>query len=176
MVPFAGWELPVQFEGLMAEHRAVRERCGMFDISHMGVLTLSGPGVKDKLQGLVPSDLQRIGPGEAQYTVLLNEAGGIRDDLIIYDRTDSEVVVVINAACAESDTAWIKQQLEPQGISVSDRKAGGVLLALQGPRPWAGWSSSAARAWRACRARSPRPSINGDTVFAARTGYTGEDG
>ena len=74
-----------------------------------------------------------MAPGEAQYTVLLNEAGGIRDDLIIYDRTDSEVVVVINAACADSDTAWIKQQLEPQGISVSDRKAGGVLLALQGP-------------------------------------------
>ena len=177
MVPFAGWEMAVQFEGLMAEHRAVRQRCGVFDISHMGVLTLTGPGVKDKLQGLVPSDLQRIGAGEAQYTVLLNEAGGIRDDLIIYDRTDSEVVVVINAACADSDTAWIKQQLEPQGISVSDRKAGGVLLALQGPE-------AVGRLEQLCGeslAGVPRfghrdLTINGETVFAARTGYTGEDG
>ncbi|MEB3176540.1 MAG: glycine cleavage system aminomethyltransferase GcvT [Synechococcus sp.] len=177
MVPFAGWELPVQFEGLMAEHRAVRERCGMFDISHMGVLTLSGEGVKDKLQGLVPSDLQRIGPGEAQYTVLLNAAGGIRDDLIVYDRGDREVVVVINAACADSDTAWLKQQLEPQGIAVSDRKAGGVLLALQGPE-------AVGRLEQLCGeslAGVPRfghrdLTIHGQSVFAARTGYTGEDG
>jgi len=177
MVPFAGWELPVQFEGLMAEHRAVRERCGMFDISHMGVLTLTGPGVKDKLQGLVPSDLQRIGPGEAQYTVLLNDAGGIRDDLIVYDRNDNEVVVVINAACADSDTAWLKAQLEPQGVTVSDRKDGGVLLALQGPE-------AVGRLEQICGeslAGVPRFGhrdlrINGSTVFAARTGYTGEDG
>ena len=177
MVPFAGWELPVQFEGLMAEHRAVRERCGMFDISHMGVLTLSGPGVKDKLQGLVPSDLQRIGPGEAQYTVLLNDSGGIRDDLIVYDRSDTEVVVVINAACAESDTAWLKGQLEPEGITVSDRKDGGVLLALQGPE-------AVGRLEQLCGeslAGVPRfghrdLEVNGNTVFAARTGYTGEDG
>ena len=177
MVPFAGWELPVQFEGLMAEHRAVRERCGMFDISHMGVLTLTGPGVKDTLQGLVPSDLQRIGPGEAQYTVLLNDAGGIRDDLIVYDRNDNEVVVVINAACADSDTAWLKAQLEPQGVTVSDRKDGGVLLALQGPE-------AVGRLEQICSeslAGVPRFGhrdlhINGSTVFAARTGYTGEDG
>ena len=133
MVPFAGWEMAVQFEGLMAEHRAVRQRCGVFDISHMGVLTLTGSGVKDKLQGLVPSDLQRIGPGEAQYTVLLNEAGGIRDDLIVYDRSDTEVVVVINAACADSDTAWIREQMEPAGLTVTEIKKNGVLLALQGP-------------------------------------------
>ena len=119
MVPFAGWEMAVQFEGLMAEHRAVRQRCGVFDISHMGVLTLTGPGVKDKLQGLVPSDLQRIGPGEAQYTVLLNEAGGIRDDLIIYDRSDSEVVVVINAACADSDTCLLYTSPSPRDATLS---------------------------------------------------------
>ncbi|MFM9104403.1 MAG: hypothetical protein ACKOPS_25070, partial [Cyanobium sp.] len=130
LVPFAGWEMAVQFAGLVAEHTAVRERCGVFDISHMGVLTLRGEGVKERMQALVPSDLFRIGPGEACYTVLLNEAGGIRDDLIIYDRgrrpagahsaaeiaaaaADSgaspdptetdELVLVINAACAEAD-------------------------------------------------------------------------
>ena len=147
-MPFAGWEMAVQFGGLVQEHQAVRQHVGVFDISHMGVLTLQGDGVKDALQALLPTDLFRIGPGEACYSVLLNEAGGIRDDLIVYDRgrrpwlqapedagsneTD-ELVLVINAACAEADTAWIRSQLEPQGFRISDRKGDGVLLALQGP-------------------------------------------
>ena len=83
MVPFAGWQMPVQFSGLVDEHQAVRQHAGMFDISHMGVLRLEGNNPKDALQKLVPSDLHRIGPGEACYTVLLNESGGIIDDLII---------------------------------------------------------------------------------------------
>ena len=123
LVPFAGWEMAVQFGGLVAEHQAVRSGCGLFDISHMGVLRLRGDGAKDVLQALVPTDLFRIGPGEACYTVLLNEAGGIRDDLIVYDQgrvggeqapgaeTDG-LLLVINAACAEADTAWIRAQLE----------------------------------------------------------------
>ncbi len=181
LVPFAGWEMPVQFAGVIAEHRAVRERVGMFDISHMGVLRLRGDDVKGALQSLVPSDLQRIGPGEAQYTVLLNEAGGIRDDLIIYDRGvvdgSAEVVTVINAACADTDTAWLRQQLEPQGIAIADIKGDGVLLALQGPE-------APALLERLCGeslAGLPRFGhrdlhIDGAAVFAARTGYTGEDG
>ncbi|MEB3332529.1 MAG: glycine cleavage system aminomethyltransferase GcvT, partial [Synechococcaceae cyanobacterium] len=184
MVPFAGWEMAVQFSGLVAEHQAVRHRCGVFDISHMGVLTLQGPGAKDALQTLVPSDLHRIGPSEACYTVLLNEQGGIRDDLIVYDRgwnaaaSAHELLLVINAACAEADTAWLRSQLEPQGITISDRKGDGVLLALQGPE-------AAARLEALCGsslAGVPRfghrdLTLNGSTpVFAARTGYTGEDG
>ena len=183
MVPFAGWEMAVQFAGLVAEHEAVRHGCGMFDISHMGVLTLQGPGAKDALQALVPSDLHRIGPGEACYTVLLNDAGGIRDDLIVYDRgwnraaEAHELVLVINAACAAADTTWLRQQLEPQGITISDRKGDGVLLALQGPE-------AAARLEALCGsslAGVPRFGhrdlvLNGTTVFAGRTGYTGEDG
>ena len=139
MVPFAGWSMAVQFAGLVAEHQAVRSACGVFDISHMGVLQLRGTGAKDALQGLVPSDLFRIGPGEACYTVLLNDTGGIRDDLIVYDRgwnaaaATHELIVVINAACAESDSAWIISQLEPAGITIRDRMGEGVLLALQGP-------------------------------------------
>ena len=139
LVPFAGWEMAVQFAGLLEEHRAVRDRCGLFDISHMGVLQLLGPGAKDALQALVPTDLFRIGPGEACYTVLLNDQGGIRDDLIVYDRgwrddlQSHELLLVINAACAEADTAWLRSQLEPAGIAVADHKGDGVLLALQGP-------------------------------------------
>jgi aminomethyltransferase len=189
LVPFAGWEMAVQFAGLVAEHTAVRQACGVFDISHMGVLTLRGNGVKDALQRLVPSDLFRIGPGEACYTVLLNEAGGIRDDLIIYDRGHrgeaDEVVVVINAACAEADTAWIRSQLEPAGITITDRKGeGGILLALQGPEaparlealvgeslaglPRFGHRDLVLRGGHGAAAEAP--------LFAARTGYTGEDG
>ncbi len=192
LVPFAGWEMAVQFGGLVQEHQAVRQHCGVFDISHMGVLTLQGDGVKDALQALLPTDLFRIGPGEACYSVLLNEAGGIRDDLIVYDRgrrawlqapgdassaeTD-ELVLVINAACAEADTAWIRSQLEPQGFRISDRKGDGVLLALQGPE-------AAGRLETLCGeslAGLPRfghrdLTIDGETVFTGRTGYTGEDG
>ena len=205
MVPFAGWEMALQFAGLMAEHRAVRQDCGLFDISHMGVISLRGDAVKDALQELVPSDLHRIGPGEACYTVLLNEQGGVRDDLIVYDRgwtsssannsqsahnsqsanNSHELLLVINAACAEADTAWIRSQLEAQGITVADRKGDGVLLALQGPRAatrleaLAGVSLAnlprfghlelqlAGRAGGAAAAAQ---------VFVARTGYTGEDG
>ena len=94
MVPFSGWEMAVQFEGLIKEHKTVRESCGMFDISHMGSLRLIGENVKDKLQYLVPTDLDRLTVGKACYSVLMNDEGGIRDDLIIYDRGDSEVVVL----------------------------------------------------------------------------------
>ena len=154
MVPFAGWEMAVQFSGLIQEHKAVRQSVGMFDISHMGVLRLEGPRPKDALQRLVPSDLHRIGTGEACYTVLLNEGGGIRDDLIVYDcgGLDEErgALVLVNAACADSDTAWIREQMEPAGLTVSDIKAGGVLGLGPGCHPLAGRTGGASS--RACRA------------------------
>jgi aminomethyltransferase len=195
MVPFAGWEMAVQYGGLVAEHQAVRRHCGVFDISHMGVLRLRGDGAKDALQSLVPSDLFRIGPGEACYTVLLNEAGGIRDDLIVYDRgwgpgpggepESHELLLVINAACAEADTAWLRSQLEPQGITITDAKGDGVLLALQGPEAQARLEALAGTSLtglprfghRQLELRgSAAGAAAGADVFVARTGYTGEDG
>ncbi|KEF42071.1 MAG: glycine cleavage system protein T [Cyanobium sp. CACIAM 14] len=186
MVPFAGWEMAIQFSGLVQEHNAVRQHCGVFDISHMGVLRLRGDGAKDALQRLVPTDLFRIGPGEACYTVLLNEAGGIRDDLIVYDRgrvpatengTTDELLLVINAACAEADTAWITSQLEPEGITIADRKGDGVLLALQGPEAAARLEAlSGADLSGLPRFGHRELAIDGAPVFVGRTGYTGEDG
>lgn len=183
MVPFAGWEMAVHYSGLLQEHHAVRQRCGLFDISHMGVLSLEGPGVKDALQGLVPSDLHRIGSGEACYTVLLNEQGGIRDDLIVYDcgwqdsRQSHTLLVVINAACADADTAWLQSQLEPQGVVISDRKAGGVLLALQGPQAQAQLEALSGESLQGLPRFGHRQlSLAGSSAFVARTGYTGEDG
>jgi aminomethyltransferase len=193
LVPFAGWEMAVQFAGLVAEHTAVRQACGVFDISHMGVLVLRGDGVKDALQRLVPSDLFRIGPGEACYSVLLNDAGGIRDDLIVYDRgrrpgpegERDELVLVINAACAEADTAWIRSQLEPSGITIADRKGPeGILLALQGPEAPARLEALVGESLAGLPRFGHRDLVlqgasgaaAGAPVFAARTGYTGEDG
>ena len=189
MVPFAGWEMAIQFSGLVQEHNSVRQHCGVFDISHMGVLRLRGDGAKDALQKLVPTDLFRIGPGEACYTVLLNEAGGILDDLIVYDRgrvpageeeapgTTDELLLVINAACAEADTAWISRQLTPDGIHVTDRKGDGVLLALQGPEAAARLEAlSGADLSGLPRFGHREISIDGAPVFVGRTGYTGEDG
>ncbi|MDM7951726.1 MAG: glycine cleavage system aminomethyltransferase GcvT [Cyanobium sp. CZS 25K] len=185
MVPFAGWQMAIQFAGLVQEHNAVRQHCGVFDISHMGVLTLRGEGTKDALQRLVPTDLFRIGPGEACYTVLLNEAGGILDDLIVYDRgrvdgpegVRDELVLVINAACAEADTAWINRQLEPEGIVISDRKGDGVLLALQGPEAPARLEALTGTSLAGLPRFGHRElSIDGAPVFVGRTGYTGEDG
>ena len=196
LVPFAGWEMAVQFGGLVAEHQAVRSGCGLFDISHMGVLRLRGDGAKDALQVLVPTDLFRIGPGEACYTVLLNETGGIRDDLIVYDQgrvaaedaagteTD-ELLVVINAACAEADTAWIRGQLEPMGIHVSDHKGEGVLLALQGPEAASRLEALSGVSLAGLPRFGHRPlrlagtaqgAAAGADLFVGRTGYTGEDG
>ncbi|WP_461566641.1 glycine cleavage system aminomethyltransferase GcvT [Synechococcus sp.] len=181
MVPFAGWEMAVQFGGVIAEHKAVRQGCGMFDISHMGFLKLEGPGAKDKLQGLVPSDLQRIGPGEAAYTVLLNEAGGIIDDLIIYDNGVvagvDQLYAVINAACADADTAWLEQHLQAAGIEISNHKAGGILLALQGPEAAERLEQLSGEDLSGLPRFGHRQlQINGSAVFAGRTGYTGEDG
>ena len=183
MAPFAGWEMAVQFEGLLAEHQAVRRRCGIFDISHMGVLRLQGEGAKDALQTLVPTDLFRIGPGEACYTVLLNERGGIRDDLIVYDRgwqADGqchELLLVINAAYAAANTAWICSQLEPLGIRVEDRKNDGVLLALQGPEAASRLEELAGTNLSGLPRFGHRElKLAGASAFVGRTGYTGEDG
>ena len=205
LVPFAGWEMPLQFSGVLAEHQAVRRHCGLFDISHMGVLRLRGPNAKDALQGLVPTDLFRIGPGEACYTVLLNAAGGIRDDVIVYDRgwqdgspapqggapagaaqgAGHELLLVVNAACAEADTAWLRSQLEPQGIALSDHKGDGVLLALQGPEAAARLEALVGASLEGLPrfghrqlqlAGSASGAAAGAPLFVARTGYTGEDG
>ena len=184
MVPFAGWEMAVQFSGLMAEHKAVREATGVFDISHMGVLRIEGSNPKDGLQQLVPSDLHRIGRGQACYTVLLNESGGIRDDLIVYDLGETNtgeaaLLVVINAACAESDTAWLRQQLKPLGLRIEDEKQDGVLLALQGPDA-IGLLEQLSDEDLSELPRFGHRSLQLDglshNVFCARTGYTGEDG
>ena len=138
MTSFAGWEMPLQFSGVIDEHHAVRNKSGIFDISHMGIIFIAGKKSKDALQALVPTDLYRIGPGESCYTVLLNPNGGIIDDLIVYDlgfQKDNKqlLLIVLNAACFSNDLDWLRKNLNGTDIELIDGKSNKAFLALQGP-------------------------------------------
>jgi aminomethyltransferase len=170
LVPFAGWEMPVQYDGVIAEHRAVRSDCGVFDVSHMGELQVDGPRARELLQSLLSNDLDRIGPGKAQYTLLTNERGGILDDLIAYELSPTRFLLIVNAANTESDFEWLKGHELP-GADVSDRSPEYALLAVQGPHTIERLGLTPARPFTWDTAE-----IDGIEVLAARTGYTGEEG
>ncbi len=178
---FAGWEMPVQYSGIKQEHQAVRTAAGMFDISHMGKFFLHGQGVLTALQKLVPSDLGRLAPGEAQYTVLLNPQGGIIDDLIIYDQgTDAagteRVAVIVNAATTDKDKAWMLEHL-PSSITFEDVSRDRALIAVQGPEAVAQLQQVTAEDLsKVGRFGHIEGTVLGEPAFLARTGYTGEDG
>src|SRR3989442_15017738 len=120
MVPFAGWEMPVQYEGVIPEHRAVREDCGVFDVSHMGELEVEGPGAHELLQTLLSNDLDRVDVGGAQYTLLTNERGGIVDDLIVYRLGQPNSLLVRHPGDREASFYWVKNR-ELRGAGVRDR-------------------------------------------------------
>src|SRR5262249_19951838 len=133
MVPFAGWEMPVQYEGVIPEVRAVRTDAGVVDVSHMGELEVEGPRATELLQATLSNDLQRIAPGQAQYTLLTNERGGIIDDLIVYKLDDFRYLLIVNAANRNADFAWLKEREIP-GSDVRDLSDQYALLAVPGPR------------------------------------------
>src|SRR3954447_1018042 len=132
MVPFAGWEMPVQYEGVIQEPRAVRTGAGAFDVSHMGELEVEGPRAEQLLQGLLSNDLARLEPGQAQYTLLTNERGGIVDDLIVYRLERCRYLLVVNASNRETDFEWLKER-EITGSDVRDVSDDCALIAVQGP-------------------------------------------
>jgi aminomethyltransferase len=125
LVPFAGWEMPVQYASIAAEHHAVRTSAGVFDVSHMGQLRFAGDGAHEYLQGRLSNDLDRIDPGEAQYTLLTNERGGIVDDLIAYRRGADDYLLIVNAANVDADHAVLAE--------CDDVSSEWALLAVQGP-------------------------------------------
>lgn len=179
--PFSGWEMPVQFQGLKLEHEAVRSQVGMFDISHMGKFTFEGQGLIDAWQNLVPSDLSRLQPGEAMYTVLLNEQGGIIDDVIFYLENKQELIqqaiVIVNAGTADKDKAWILSHLKSSTITINDISQEQALIALQGAKAVDILQALVEEDISDMPAFSHRTvNINGNSAFIARTGYTGEDG
>jgi aminomethyltransferase len=185
MVPFAGWLMPVQYTSIVEEHQAVRNNVGVFDISHMGQLIVDGAGARDWLNTMLTNNLAKLDVGMGQYTFLLNERGGIIDDLIVYRIGDQKFLLIVNAARAKEDFAWLQKYLSPVGAAVSaadavqitnrSAKFGGV--AIQGPR--------IAELFHALFGKDvDLPSRNSiadfrfddTTVSIARTGYTGEDG
>jgi aminomethyltransferase len=170
MVPFAGWEMPVQYAGVIAEHLAVRRDAGVFDVSHMGEFEVEGPRAHELLQGALSNDLDRISPGQAQYTLLMNEDGGIVDDLIAYRLGECSYLLVVNAANREIDYAWLKEREIP-GSDVRDVSDEYALLAVQGPRAIERLGVPPAPAFTFAET-----TLDGVEVMVNRTGYTGEDG
>jgi aminomethyltransferase len=170
MVPFAGWEMPVQYEGVIQEHRAVRTDAGVFDVSHMGEVEVEGPRAHELLQALLSNDLDRIEPGQAQYTLLTNEQGGIIDDLIAYRLGEFRYLLVVNASNREADHRWLKEH-EISGSDVRDLSGECGLLAVQGPNAIEKLGLPPAQSFTFADAE-----IDGVKVMVNRTGYTGEDG
>ena len=175
--PFGGWQMPIQFQGILQEHQSVRHSAGLFDISHMGKFLLKGNDVISQLQRLVPSDLCHLGPQQAQYTVLLNDQAGIIDDLIIYYYSNDEVFLIVNAATLEKDRSWLQSQLT--SCELEDISRDKVLLALQGPAAQAYLQPYMEQDYSLRDLKyfgHHKFKLKGEEVFIARTGYTGEDG
>src|SRR6476659_6567480 len=169
-VPFAGWEMPVQYEGVIPEHRAVRTDAGAFDVSHMGELMVEGAGARDFLQSVLSNDVERLEPGLAQYTLLTNEQGGIVDDLIVYELGPERFLLIVNASNREADFAWLHER-EPGDAEVHDVSDDYGLIAVQGPRSLERLGLPDAPAFTFAEGE-----IDGVACTVNRTGYTGEEG
>jgi len=170
MVPFAGYEMPVQYPvGIIAEHLHTRTQAGLFDVSHMGQVRLSGSSPDIALETLVPGELRGLAPGRMRYTLMLNDSGGIIDDLMV-TRVEDGLVLVVNAACKDTDIAHLRTELGR--IVVIDVLGDRALLALQGP-------AAAAVLERLLPGVATMPFLSGAAIgefFVTRSGYTGEDG
>ena len=176
LVPFAGWEMPVQYGGIREEHLAVRSAAGVFDVSHMGEIRTSGPGAAALLQRLLSNDVGRIAVGGAQYSVLCREDGGVLDDLFTYRLGDQEYLTVTNAANHAKDLAWFRRHAgDHPDATVEDAAEQYAMLAVQGPQ---------ARAIVQAMTDEPLPArftvarrrLAGAEGLVCGTGYTGEDG
>ena len=181
IIPFAGWEMPVQYAGILAEHHAVRRQAGLFDLGHMGQVDVSGPHALEYLQWVTTNDVSKLTPGEAHYSLLPNPEGGVIDDILVYRRPDGVgYMVVVNASNRLKDVAWMHEQagvraaLEVQVSDISDETG---MIAIQGPlaegisQPLADIDLGTVDYywWRAA-------TVAGVPAMIARTGYTGEDG
>lgn len=173
MVPFAGYEMPIQYEGIIAEHRWTREHAGLFDVSHMGQLLVAGDGVDAALETVMPGDLLALGEGRLRYSLLLNEAGGIIDDLMA-TRREGHFYVVVNGATKHGDIEHLQAEL-PAGVIV-DHMREQALLALQGPEAAAALLRLVPGVERLVFMQGDAFEAGGTAMWISRSGYTGEDG
>ena len=175
LVPFAGWEMPVQYEGIRQEHMAVRTDAGAFDVSHMGEIETSGPDAERFLQKILSNDVSRIAVGGAQYSVLCREDGGVLDDLFTYRLADDRYLTVTNAANHEKDHAWFAQHAGEFDVEVRDAASDYAMIALQGARARAILADHL-EGESPARMKVVRARVAGVDCLVCGTGYTGEDG
>jgi aminomethyltransferase len=176
LIDFGGWEMPVQYAGILEEHRAVRERVGLFDVSHMGEFDVTGKGALAYLQWITPNDVAKLADGRIHYSAFLTEKGTFVDDLLVYRRAEDSYLLVVNAGNTPKDFAWATEHARGD-VRIADRSSDYALIAVQGPK-------AAALLSRVC---APDPSdlpyygfrdtqVCGAMALVSRTGYTGEDG
>jgi aminomethyltransferase len=175
MVPFAGWEMPIQYEGVIAEHNAVRTTAGIFDVSHMGEIETTGPAALELLQRLLSNDVSKLEVGGAQYSVICREDGGVLDDCFTYRLGPERYLTVTNAANHEQDLAWFVAHRDTHDVEIINRADDYAMLAVQGPlaREMVQAISSAPLP---DRMRVAERVVDGFDALVCGTGYTGEDG
>jgi aminomethyltransferase len=175
LIEFAGWEMPLQYEGIRAEHEAVRTRAGVFDVSHMGQIETTGPGAQAVLQYLLSNDLRRLPEGGAQYSVICTPEGGVMDDVFTYRLAECVFLTVTNAANHERDLEWFQRHAPDFDADVIDRRDDFAMLAVQGPRARrlvAGLADGPLAPRMHCGGRT----VAGVPLLMCGTGYTGEPG
>lgn len=175
MVPFAGWNMPVQYTGILDEHKAVRETCGIFDISHMGQFTVAGDSAAAWLNSMLTNDINKLNVGQGQYSVMLNDRAGVIDDLILYRMEPETFFVVVNASKIDEDFAWLSAH-QPAGVTLENHSDEYVGLAVQGPECGEVFSRVIPGVELPPRNGISRISAEGTDLIVCRTGYTGEDG
>jgi len=176
LVPFAGWEMPVQYEGIRQEHVAVRTGAGVFDVSHMGEIETSGPQAQAFLQRILSNDVTKVAERGAQYSVLCREAGGVLDDLFTYRLDDDRFLTVTNASNHEKDLAWFREHAGGFDVEVTDAHERWAMLAVQGPDARAAVERIASGGELPARMRTVDLQVAGADCIVCGTGYTGEDG
>src|SRR3954467_1110321 len=176
LVPFAGWEMPVQYAGIKEEHLAVRGGAGIFDVSHMGEIETTGPGAQEFLQRILSNDVTKLADDGAQYSVLTKEDGGVLDDLFTYKLAPQRYLTVTNASNHEKDLAWFRKQAEGFDVTLHDALHDYAMLAVQGPEA-RGIVARLTEGELPKRFRTATLTVAGaPDVLVCGTGYTGEDG
>lgn len=176
MVDFAGWDMPIHYGSQIEEHHQVRRDAGMFDVSHMTVVDFTGNGVRDFLRHVLANDVDRLQkPGKALYSCMLNEKGGVIDDLIVYFLTDTWFRMVVNAATRDKDLKWLQTQSQSYDLNMQERQDV-AMIAVQGPTARDKTHQALGSVIDAARELQPFFAVECAPYFIARTGYTGEDG
>jgi len=176
IVDFAGWDMPLHYGSQIQEHHAVRQDAGMFDVSHMGILDLTGPGVATFLKFLLANNVGRLANGKALYTCMLNEQGGVIDDLIVYKIADDFYRLVVNAGTRAKDLIWIKKNAQAFAVNIVER-FDTAMIAVQGPHAREKVGNLFTQDQHALLNNlKPFTSVEINRLFIARTGYTGEEG